>query len=52
MEILDLKSAATLLSRYYTIQSLQENSYDTLRIHMYQVAAKLQKVKVEGLKKI
>ena len=52
MAISDLKKAATLLSGYNTIQKLLRLSNEILCILMAKGAAKLQKVKVEGLKKI
>ena len=40
MEITDLKSAAMLLTRYYTIQNLRGTSNDILCIQVAQGAAK------------
>ena len=49
---MDLKSAATLLTRYYAIQKLLGPSNEILCINVAQGAAKLQEFKVGGLKKI
>ncbi len=47
MEISDLKSFATLLIRYYTIQNLLGFSNEVLCIHVAQGAAKLAEVNLE-----
>ena len=49
---MDLKSVATLLTRYYAIQKLLGLSNEILSINVAQGAAKLQEVKVGGLKKM
>ena len=48
---MDLKNVATLLTRYYAIQKLLGLSNEILFINVAQGAAKLQEVKVGGLKK-
>ena len=52
IEISDLDSAATLLTRHYTIQNLQELSNEVLYIHVAQGTAKLLEIKFGDLKKI
>ena len=52
MAILSLKSANTLLTRYYTIQKLWGILNEIFWIGVAQGAAKLPEVKVGGLKKI
>ena len=51
MEISDLKSAATLLPKHYTISNLLGISNEMLGILVAQGTAKLLKVKFGGLKK-
>ena len=51
VEISDPKSAAPLLTRYYSIQNLWGISNDILCMFIAQGAAKLPEVKVESLKK-
>ena len=51
MEISDLKSAAKILTRYYTIQKLQGLANEILYICVAQWTVKIQDVKVRGPKK-
>ena len=52
MEISDLKSAATLLTRYCTIKKMQGFSNEMQHICVARRAVKLREVKFEGPKKI
>ena len=51
MEIAGLKSANTILNRYYTIKNLQGLSNEVLCIRVAQGTTKLPEVTVRGLKK-